>query len=187
MIIEKLKRLIFDKDRKGIYIGDFAYELANSYKYSLRQGVGSPYKNVSSSWTWKRKGGELYLNLDKEPNPHVLIVGSSGYGKSTLLKRILYEIEKGKMPAILLDAHNEHEDMVREVGGRVYDASRHGINIFSLDGLTVEERSDSIAKLLAEVYGLGYLQEFSLRQCINYMYRKTYNKISERLEPVPSM
>ena len=188
MIIEKLKLLsIFGKDRKGLYIGDLAYELANSYRYALRQGLGNPYKNVSSSWTWKRRSDRFYLNLEKEPNPHALIVGSSGYGKSTLLKRILHEIEKNKIPAILLDAHNEHEDMIKEVGGKVYDASRHGINIFSLDGLTVEERSDSIARLLARVYGLGYLQEFSLRQCINYMYRKSYNKIAGKLEHVPNM
>ncbi len=187
MMIDGLKRFIFGEGKRGLYIGDFAYELSRTRNYSLRQGIISPYKNLAASWMWRRKGGKLVIDLSREPNPHMLIVGSSGYGKSTLLKRVLHEIEEHRMPAILLDAHNEHEGIIREVGGKVYDAVEHGINIFALDGLDVRERADSLARLLADVYGLGYLQEFSLRQCMNYMYRKAYNRIEGRLERVPKM
>ncbi len=187
MMIDSLKRFIFGEDKRGLYIGDFAYELSRTRTYPLRQGMVNPYKNIAALWAWRRKSGKLVIDLSKEPNPHMLIVGSSGYGKSTLLKRVLHEIEGHKVPAILLDAHNEHEGIIKEVGGRVYDAVDHGINIFALDGLDVKERADSLARLLADVYGLGYLQEFSLRQCINYMYRKAYNRIEGKLERVPKM
>ncbi|MGC8537928.1 MAG: helicase HerA domain-containing protein, partial [Candidatus Micrarchaeia archaeon] len=147
-----MKHLILGEDKRGMYIGDLAYKLSRTRSYSLRQGIGNNYRNLSASWMWKRKGGRLRIDLSKEPNPHMLIVGSSGYGKSTLLKRVLHEIEGYRMPAILLDAHNEHEGIIREVGGRVYDAVDHGINIFALDGLDVKERADALARLFADVY-----------------------------------
>ncbi|EQD49132.1 AAA ATPase, partial [mine drainage metagenome] len=129
----------------------------------------------------------MYIDLGAEPNPHVLVVGSSGYGKSTLLKRMVGELGRKHIPAIIFDGHSEHEGMVRGMGGKVYDASKYGINIFSLDGLTINERADSVAKLFSEVYGLGYLQEFSLRQCISYMYRKHADRITGKLDRVPNI
>ena len=49
MMIDGLKRFIFGEGKRGLYIGDFAYELSRTRNYSLRQGIISPYKNLAAS------------------------------------------------------------------------------------------------------------------------------------------
>lgn len=123
-------------------------------------------------WGWKRKRGKAHISLGEEPNPHVMMVGMSGFGKSTLLASMLDDLKISGIPVILFDAHNEHETLVRELGGIVHDASSEGLNVLELDGLSVAQRISELVGLFKEVYALGSIQCTKLGSCLRYTYRK---------------
>ena len=141
---------------------------AMSYKFNGKSGSADCEDRV----LWKRKTKEVMLYPSREPNPHIIIVGMSGFGKSTLLRSMLGDISKSGTPTIIFDAHDEHESTVKALGGKVHDSSCSGVNIFDLDGYTVSARIAELATLLKSVYSLGYVQEMKLSQCMWYMYRK---------------
>ncbi len=122
---------------------------------------------------WRKMRGSIKIFPEKEPNPHIVLLGMSGFGKSTMMKSMLIDIKKMGKAAILFDAHNEHKDAVLALGGKVYDASRFGINILELDGESVQERVSEVVNLFKEVYGLGQIQAIKLSQCLSYCYRKS--------------
>jgi ABC-type dipeptide/oligopeptide/nickel transport system ATPase subunit len=121
---------------------------------------------------WRRSAGRFVLRPELEPNPHIIIVGMSGYGKSTLLRGIIDDIKRGNKAAIVFDAHNEHESVVNGAGGMVYDAAHTSLNIFELDGVSIDQRISDITSLFTEVYGLGHVQASKLSSCIWCTYRK---------------
>ena len=124
------------------------------------------------SYVWKKAKGMVCIRLKSEPNPHMLIVGSSGYGKSYLLKSLICQVSSAGIPVLILDAHNEHEKTIRGMGGKVARSSEYGINILDPEGVSVQTRIQQVSKMLKEVYSLGYVQEIMLRRCLFYTYRK---------------
>lgn len=152
----------------SLLIGRFRYVLSSSISISsFKETV-----EVQHSLRWKRKRGNAFVAPSSEANPHIIIFGMSGQGKSTLLRGMINDIGKAGKPAIVFDAHNEHEEAVRSLGGRVIDSSRYGINVFSLDGSTVGERIAELSQLFKSVYSLGYVQSIRLSECMWYAYRK---------------
>jgi hypothetical protein len=142
-------------------------------KRILLQNIGG--RNIVSTLqesAWKRARGACRVDPSKEPNPHVLIVGMSGMGKSSLFRSMISDISVGGLSAIIFDAHDEHEKAVMAAKGKVYDARYAGLNIFELDGLSVGERIFELTNLLGGVYGLGQVQRSKLSSCIWYVYRK---------------
>ena len=87
-----------------------------------------------NEFKWKRSFKNIYLNTKKEANPHILIVGSSGYGKSTLIKSLIIEINNSKIPIILFDGHDEHSDILRFINGNLYNLAYKPFNLVALDG-----------------------------------------------------
>ncbi len=121
---------------------------------------------------WIKSGEIVAIDPLTEPNPHIVILGMSGFGKSTLLKSMLIDISRMGKPAIIFDTHNEHEDLVLSLYGKVYDALYNGINLFELSGASVAERISEITLFFKDVYSLGYIQTTKLSECLWYTYRK---------------
>jgi hypothetical protein len=169
--LDKLKAKIYSlikvKGKSGadlLYMGERVRVLRKPVILTLDSDIGS--------YVWKKANGMASISLKSEPNPHMLIVGSSGYGKSYLLKSLICQVSSGGIPVLILDAHNEHEKVVEDMGGKVARASEYGINILDLDGESVQTRIHQVSKMLKEVYSLGYVQEIMLRRCLFYTYRK---------------
>jgi type IV secretory pathway VirB4 component len=53
---------------------------------------------------WQRKRGDLFIIPKLEPNPHIVISGMSGFGKSTLFKSLLLNIRNAGISCIIFDA-----------------------------------------------------------------------------------
>ena len=191
-MIEYLNKItqLFSVFRKAkapsIRIGRSTFILANCRKMLHRQSGGHIRVEVYNTLAWKRYKKDITINPGREPNPHVVIVGMSGYGKSTLFKSMLIDIKKMNTPAIIFDAHNEHERLVTALGGKVYDSSYSGINILELNGLSKQERISEIVSLLKRVYSLGLIQATKLGQCLYYTYRKSEVKGADRKPPTMS-
>jgi hypothetical protein len=156
----------------SIRIGRSMFILRNSRKIICRPNGSHTRVESYCGPAWKKCRKEITINPSREPNPHIVIVGMSGYGKSTLFKSMLIDIERMGTPAIIFDAHNEHERLVTALRGKVYDSSRSGINILELNGLSKQERIAEIVSLFKRVYSLGHIQATKLGQCLHYTYRK---------------
>ncbi len=123
---------------------------------------------------WKGCSQKLFLDPYASANPHIIISGASGYGKSTLLKSFLIDMGAYGMPALIFDGHDEHKELVASLGGAAYEAGISGINIFSNPSI---ERLEELTALFSNVYSLGYLQENLLYRILKYAYRKAGNSL----------
>ncbi len=158
---------------------------------SLRcvEGRQSSYGKAKDAWEWTKDSGPVLIEPDNEPNPHILVVGMSGFGKSTLCKSLILEICRAGKKIMVFDVHNEHTDAIKSVGGEVRNALYSGINLLALDGMTVSERVDGLVDLFAEVYRLGGIQIAKLGECLKYTYRRfgAQGENAVSLEKTPTM
>ncbi len=138
---------------------------------------------------WTRIDKNMFVYPESESNPHIVIAGMSGFGKSTLFKSILIDIRNFGLSCILFDAHDEHSDTVRGLNGEVHNALYSAINILELDGASVSERISELSRLFKEVYALGYIQATKLSECLWYTYRKAgaRSRTDRTLETTPTI
>lgn len=196
-LIEKLKKR-FEKiinifaagsGRKqlGLRFGSFVAVLTK------RNGISFDAKGRSfdygSRFVWIKRRGDFYLFPNLEANPHIVISGMSGFGKSTLFKSLLSQIVNSGISCLVFDAHNEHCDIVRALEGNVHSALYSGINILELDGASISERISELTRLFKEIYSLGYIQSTKLSECLWYTYRKAgaRSRTDRELQRVPGI
>ena len=172
-----------------IGLGEAKYELCKLTFFRFLNAGRHPVLNSYSDWKWRRINSSIKIYPSLEPNPHMIIVGMSGFGKSSLCKSILVDMYKSKKHAIVFDAHNEHESAVRHINGKVFDARTAGINILELDGMSISDRISEITRLLSRIYSLGEIQTIKLSRCLWYTYRKfgAKSKMATSLEEVPKL
>ncbi|MGC8651855.1 MAG: ATP-binding protein [Candidatus Micrarchaeia archaeon] len=141
------------------------------------------------TYRWKRWKRRLSIYPGEEPNPHIVMAGMSGIGKSTLLRSMLKDMRSGGVSCILFDSNNEHESLVKSIGGAVIDASHNGINLLGLDGSTIGDRIDELTGLLKGVFNLGYLQAMKLNSCLwyTYMHKGARSRSESYMEREPTI
>ncbi len=131
-------------------------------------------------WRWKRR---YFKSMRLDPahnlNPHIMITGESGAGKSNVAKLILKQLAGTGANFIVLDPHSEYAEHAKDIGASVYDAGIHAINPFDLDGLTERERTAEIAGMLRRILHLGEVQYSMLHRCIGYTYWISLQKDAE--------
>ncbi len=136
------------------------------------RGHGPYMKMQGGGYRWKKARREAVLHPAGEPNPHILVSGMSGFGKSMFFKSVLLDIANAGISCMVFDGHNEHEKAVLGLGGTVHDSRSGGINILALDGASVADRTAELTGLLGNVYKLGHIQSAKLAQCLRYTYRR---------------
>ncbi len=167
-ILEKLGLAADGGSASRLCIGTSQSILSTGLRYEFNGRNATSYMHHA----WKKAGGKVFIDPALEANPHIVISGMSGFGKSTLLRSLLLGIRTNNVSCIVFDAHDEHSAAVRSMGGTVYDSAYSGINLLELDGATVGERISELSRLLKEVYSLGYIQTTKLSECLWYTYRK---------------
>jgi Cdc6-like AAA superfamily ATPase len=80
-------------------------EAVKPYEWPSGRGIFSPE-------------GEADL-LSYSVSPHLSVIGSTGTGKTTLVKMILRQAAKRGYRVVILDSHDEYEDVIKELGGTV--------------------------------------------------------------------
>ena len=173
--VNRLSKLFSGKPENGclrIRIGEGKVRLQIVTTISARPSGRYLSLDARQIWSWTKIHGDFNIYPEEEPNPHVLVVGMSGYGKSTLCKSLILDLCKMGKKIIVFDVHNEHADAIKSAGGKTFSALHAGINIFALDGMTVSDRINDLVSLFTQVYGLGNIQSALLASCLWYTYRK---------------
>lgn len=157
---------------KAIIIGRIAARLVYGYPRNPYSSTHIHRKD-KKTWYWARTPGkELFsVSLDALPNKHMVIVGASGMGKSTLAKKIIIQAHRMGYNFIVLDPHGEYGDLADIVSDvRILDASSISLNPLELDGADPSERAHQLSYTIKSMFNLGHLQ----RQAIEDLIIETY-------------
>ena len=98
---------------------------------------------------------------------HVLIVGSTGSGKTTTVKKILADLwTMYGVRSVVLDYHNEYANLVASLGGRVLEPEDFSINV--LRGIDKMEKEElyNLVESFRVIFDLTPPQEFMLLEAL---------------------
>ncbi len=146
-----MSQIGLNREEKGICIGETVGILKRSSFSSLKISTNSNYKWIS----YKSK---FCINIEKNRNFNILIVGGSGSGKSYLAKNIL---KKGGLHFLIFDIHGEYD-----VNAKRIDVSKISINPLSLFGQSPRQRALEAAYMIKSIFNLGSLQTIDLSNII---------------------
>jgi len=102
---------------------------------------------------------------------HIIILGSTGSGKSTTAKRLIKECVKAGLPVLIFDWHNEYRKFIQACGGEVYAPGLEdsGFTISPLKPFSTNDLAEHIAlttEIFVENYSLTHPQAFMLREAV---------------------
>ena len=112
-------------------------------------------------------GNPVHWIPKKEKNPHFMVVGTSGSGKTETLKAVAHELHENKIPSLIIDFHQDFE----EVPGYVMDFSNITINPLEYGSEPPETVMYKISHILKKIFNLGVQQEGILQDAIQKSYR----------------
>lgn len=117
---------------------------------------------------------------DRLPNPHLMITGETGSGKTQATKAILADLRPFEVPALILDFKDDYSEQVyaETEGLNVYDPSEQSLPFNPL-APAVDPRSGRVnpthhmhqlTDIIKRIYGLGDQQAYRLREAIKMVY-----------------
>lgn len=160
-----------ESDSEGVEIGEKIGELAFLKKSYIAEYHPILRVRPAPRWVWKDARGKFSIDFNSEANCHVNISGMSGFGKSTLCKKLVRGIrEKLRLPVSIFDVHSEYVDFTLELGGKVHSPIESSINMWELDGASPAERISENVTMLKRILKLGDIQAYSLLSCAEKAY-----------------
>lgn len=115
---------------------------------------------------------KVYLSPLENTNPHIIIGGVSGTGKSALLRAIVADIIlKIKKPVLIIDFHNEFIKEVEKLGGKIYHMNEISINVFELTD-SPKRHVSMLASMIHSIIPLGQIQQFTLENILYDLYKQ---------------
>lgn len=119
---------------------------------------------------------------DRLPNPHVMITGETGSGKTQATKAILADLRPFEVPALILDFKDDYSEpgYAEAEGLSVYDPSEQSLPFNPL-APAVDPRSGRVnpthhlhqlTDIIKRIYRLGDQQAYRLREAMKTVYEK---------------
>jgi len=165
-------RIFLGESVEGIYLGVAKAVLSYGYPSRLYRDIKQDVEARDRVWYWRELEKPLTIDPGRLQNKHVVIVGSSGSGKSLLAKHLLLEYyNKYNHLFIVFDPHNEYSYLAKYINNlQVLDASRLGLNPLELGRLNPRERAHQLSSIVMSLFHLGHLQ----RQALEDLFIQTY-------------
>ncbi|MBN2095278.1 MAG: DUF853 family protein [Candidatus Aenigmarchaeota archaeon] len=105
--------------------------------------------------------------IEKEKNPHLLVLGTSGCGKTETLKAIIHDLNAAKVPSLIIDFHSEFSG----VGDKVLNMRDSGMNPLEFsEHETPESVVYEVSGIIKKIFGLGEIQQSIIRQALKNSY-----------------
>jgi Cdc6-like AAA superfamily ATPase len=145
------------KTNKGICIGKINGVLR-------RSTVELGKIKTSTKYKWSNIKSNFCIDLDNSKNYNIVIVGTSGSGKSSLAKVI---VSKLNVSYLIFDIHGEYFTEAKRI-----DASLISVNPLSLFGQSPRQRALEVAYMLKSIFNLGNLQVIDLFNVIFEAYEE---------------
>jgi DNA phosphorothioation-dependent restriction protein DptH len=127
------------------------------------------------------QGGECQWRPSVKGSPHLFIIGIPGQGKSWATTRLLIELSRQNVPALVLDFHsqfsNPDEVFARQVQPYVLDVAR-GLPFSPFECPPDSDESDvianslEVAEIFAHVTNLGPIQQDTLYRALQSAYQE---------------
>ena len=145
----------YGKPQHGVFVGNVIAELESSTW------------GQKELWFWRKRFYPLIVQLDRLNTPHIVIVGSSGTGKTLLAKHIIRESKlKYGYSTIVIDPHGEYKDVAESLGFKVVDASRDSVNPLALGASSPRDRAQQLSHIISTIFKLGFLQRGMMEEAI---------------------
>jgi len=123
------------------------------------------------------------LPEERLPNPHILITGETGSGKTQAIKAIVKDFRKYSIPTLILDFKDDYSESqyANSENLTVYDPSFHQLPFNPLVP-AIDPRTGyvnplhhlhQLTEIIKRIYGLGDQQAYRLREAI----KETYESI----------
>ncbi|AWR94517.1 helicase HerA domain-containing protein [Acidianus brierleyi] len=142
---------------KGLCIGKINGILRRSTFELGRVKTNAKYK-------WANIKSDFCIDLDNSKNYNMIILGTSGSGKSSLAKTI---VSKLNVSYLIFDIHGEYFTEAKRI-----DASLISVNPLSLFGQSPRQRALEVAYMLKSIFNLGNLQVIDLFNIIFETYEE---------------
>ena len=113
------------------------------------------------------RGTDVHWIPKKEKNPHFMVVGTSGAGKTETLKAIVHELHNRDVPCLIIDFHQDFEDL----SDNVLDFNNITINPLEYGAETPELVMYKVSYILKKIFNLGVQQEGILQDAIHTSYK----------------
>ncbi len=144
------------REEGGVCIGEIVGVLRRTSFSRSRMNV---------RYGWQKVRANFCLNFEKAKNYNVVILGTSGSGKSHLAKKVIERLNVGYL---IFDIHGEYKfDKAKRL-----DASAISVNPLSLFGQSPRQRALEVAYMLKSVFNLGNLQTIDLYNLIFEAYQE---------------
>lgn len=125
-------------------------------------------------------GIPVLIDLYRQPNPHVLVLGSSGSGKSFLVKKIMLSQAMQDTDIYVVDPQGEYGLAVRAMGGKVVKLAPDSdsvINMFEIGPDTYDGRKGAVKAFFNLVRGgLDERQSGAVTGIVDKMLDNAYRK-----------
>lgn len=148
------------KVNKGILVGISYPRIAEQYA-----NVEAEPRRSTNIADMLGSPGKYYVDYDSEPNPHVLMVGSSGSGKTSTAKTfICRNYLKYGTHFLMIDWNGDNEAWAAECGAILWKVPLNfKINMFKLSGMNPEQRASMIEDALLIAGRMTMLQATKVR------------------------
>lgn len=140
-------------------------------KEEKRVTLQTSVKDISVFLGYDEKTNEIFWKPLLLPNPHAVIVGTSGMGKTQTIKAIIHELSKISIPIFVIDFANEYGDVVETKLDPMRGIFINPLELLGENPLNLKYR---IAGILKKIFlqPQADIQEGILREAIEYAYKK---------------
>jgi predicted transcriptional regulator len=112
------------------------------------------------------------LDISRYPNPHLLVMGKSGYGKSTTVKTFISrQYDLFETSILIIDYAGEYASWVKSRNGSVFDMRENTINPFELGEATLTDRMRQLVDAFQKICDFKSINQ---RNSFTYYVMKAY-------------